>query len=69
MSHVLREVLLLLAVLIYFLLDFINLTLNVVETPLLRLLHLNHHLLDLLELLEAIRLHFLQLLLLCDEHC
>jgi hypothetical protein len=68
MSHVLSEVLLFLAVLIYFLLNFIDLALDVVETPLLRLLHLNHHLLNLFELLEAVSLHFLQLLLFCHQH-
>lgn len=68
MSHVLCEVLLFLAIVIHFVLNLIYLTLNVVEAPLLRLLHLNHHLLNLFELLEAICLHFFKLFLLCNKH-
>ena len=68
MRQVLSVVLLLLVVLINFLLDLVDLGLNVAETPLLGLLHLNHHLLDLFELLKAVCLHLLELLLLLDEH-
>lgn len=57
-----------LMVLVYLLLHRIDLSLNVVEGPLLRLLHLNHHLLDLLELLETVSLHLLKLLLLRHQH-
>lgn len=53
-----------LVVLIDLLLHLADLGLDVVEGPLLRFLHLNHHLLDLLELLETVGLHLLQLLLL-----
>lgn len=52
----------------HFLLDFFNLILYVIETPLLTFLHLNHHLLNLLELLEVVRLHLLNLLLLRHQH-
>ena len=48
--------------------DFVDLALNVVEGPLLRFLHLNHHLLNLLELLEAVGLHFFELLLFGYKH-
>ena len=42
--------------------------LDIVERPLLGFLHLDHHLLDLLKLLEAVGLHFLELLLFRDKH-
>ena len=57
-----------LMVLVYLLLHCIDLSLDVVEGPLLRLLHLNHHFLDLLELLETVSLHLLKLLLLRHQH-
>jgi hypothetical protein len=63
-SHVPSVVLLLVRIGVHFFLDFVDLPLNVVETPLLRFLHLNHHLLDLFELLETVRLHLLKLFLL-----
>lgn len=50
------------------LLNLVYLRLNVVETPLLTLLHLDHHLLDLFELLETVGLHLLELLLFLDQH-
>lgn len=50
---------LLFMIFIHLFLHWINLSLYIIERPLLRLLHLNHHLLDLFKLLEAIRLHFL----------
>ena len=46
------------------LLHIIDLPLHVVEGPLLALLHLNKHLLHLLELLEVVCLHLFELLLL-----
>jgi hypothetical protein len=66
--HVLIDLLIFLLVLIHMSLNFINLSLNIIERPLLRFLHLDHHLLDLLELLEGVGLHLLKGLLLCDEH-
>jgi len=68
MRHVLGIVLLLLAVGVNFSLYLINLSLNVIETPLLGFLHLNHHLFDLFELLEAVGGHLLELLLFGDKH-
>ena len=55
-------------IVVNFLLDLVYLALNVTKTPLLWLLHLDHHLLNLFELLEAICLHFFKLLLFLDKH-
>lgn len=55
-------------IVINFLLYLVNLRLNITKRPLLALLHLNHHLLNLLKLLETICLHFFQLLLLLNQH-
>lgn len=66
--HVFSIVDLLLLVGVDSLLDFIDFLLYVVERPLLRLLHLNHHLLNLFELLKAVCLHLLKLLLFRDQH-
>jgi hypothetical protein len=49
-------------------LNLVNFLLDIVERPLLRLLHLYHHLLNLFELLEAVCLHLFKLLLLRHEH-
>ena len=68
MSQILSHVLFFLMIYINFVLNIINLTLNVVEGPLLRLLHLNHHFLDLFELLETVGLHLLKLLLFLNKH-
>lgn len=48
--------------------DIINLSLNIAEGPLLTLLHLNHHFLNLFKLLETIWLHFFKLLLFRNKH-
>jgi hypothetical protein len=55
-------------VLINFLLDLVDLSLDVTKRPLLGLLHLDHHLLNLLELLETVCLHLFQLFLLLNQH-
>ena len=60
--------LLFLVVRVQLLLHWLYLRLYVVEGPLLWLLHLNHHFLDLLELLETVSLHLLKLLLLRHQH-
>jgi len=52
---------------IYPFLDIINLRLHIIKRPLLWLLHLNHHSLDLFELLETVSLHLFELLLLWYE--
>ena len=57
MSQVLSVIKLLLMIFINLALDLVNLGLHITEGPLLRLLHLDHHLLDLFELLERISLH------------
>jgi hypothetical protein len=67
-AQVLGIIQLLLVVVINLLLNLIYLSLDISERPLLRLLHLDHHLLDLLELLEGVSLHRLKLLLLRDKH-
>ena len=67
-AQVLRIIQLLLVVVINLLLNLIYLRLDISERPLLGLLHLDHHLLDLLELLERISLHRLKLFLLWDKH-
>lgn len=64
MRHVLVDLLILLLILVHVCLYLIDLRLDVVKAPLLRLLHLDHHLLDLLELLEGVGLHLLEGLLL-----
>lgn len=48
--------------------DIVNLCLNIGEWPLLTLLHLNHHFLNLFKLLETIGLHFFKLLLFRNQH-
>jgi len=53
---------------IHLILNIIYFNLNIIEWPLLRLLHLNHHLLNLLKLLEIICLHFFNLFLLRYQH-
>jgi len=63
-AQVLSIIQLLLVVFINLLLNLIYLRLDISERPLLGLLHLDHHLLDLLELLERISLHRLKLFLL-----
>jgi len=68
MSHFLSCSDLFLFICINCLLDFIYLALDIVEAPLLRFLHLNHHLLNLLKLLKRICLHLFELFLLTDEH-
>ena len=50
------------------LLNLVYLSLDVVKTPLLTFLHLNHHFLDLLKLLETVGLHLFELLLLRHQH-
>lgn len=71
-GHAVRQILgavdFLLMIEFNFVSDFIDLALDVVKGPLLRFLHLNHHLLDLLELLEAVSLHLLELFLLGYKH-
>lgn len=71
-SQTVRKVMLLFLVffmvLIYFLINWFNLRLNIIERPLLRLLHLDHHLLDLFELLKTICLHLFELFLLRNKH-
>ena len=57
-----------LMIIINFLLDRVYLGLDVSKTPLLGFLHLDHHFLNLLELLKAVCLHFFELLLLLDKH-
>ena len=64
MCQILGVVLFLLVIIVNFLLNLVNLTLNIAKTPLLGLLHLHHHLLNLFELLETVSLHFLELFLL-----
>ena len=68
MRQILGAVLFLLVIKFNLIGDFVDLALNVVEGPLLRFLHLNHHLLNLLELLEAVCLHFFELLLFGYKH-
>jgi len=63
-SHVLLYSLVFFGVFVHLCLNFIDFRLNVVEGPLLRFLHLDHHFLDLFELLEGVGLHLLKGLLL-----
>jgi hypothetical protein len=49
-------------------LNAVNLSLYIIERPLLRLLHLYHHFLNLFELLETISLHLFKLALFLNEH-
>lgn len=53
---------------IFRILNFSNLLLNIVKRPLLTLLHLYHHLLNLFELLKAVGLHLFKLLLFRNKH-
>ena len=48
--------------------NIVDLCLNIIERPLLAFLHLNHHFLNLFELLETIGLHFFKLFLFRYEH-
>ena len=68
MRHILLYRLVLLRISVHLCLNLINFSLDIVEGPLLRFLHLDHHLLDLLELLEGVGLHLLEGLLFRDEH-
>ena len=68
MCHIACQVLFFLFVCVYGALNWVNFSLNIIKGPLLGLLHLNHHLLDLLELLEAVGLHLFKLFLFVDEH-
>lgn len=68
MRKVLSVIQLLTMVIVNFLLDRIDLSLDVTKGPLLRLLHLNHHFLNLFELLKAVGLHLFELLLFLNEH-
>lgn len=49
-------------------LDRVDFSLDLVEAPLLRFLHLDHHFLNLFELLETVCLHFFKLFLLVYKH-
>lgn len=60
--------LLVLPISFHLLFKILNLYLDIVEWPLLWFLHLDHHLLNLLELLEIVSLHLLDLFLLRDQH-
>ena len=68
MCHILLNRLVFFRIFVHLCLYLVDLSLDVVEGPLLRLLHLDHHLLDLLELLEGVGLHLLERLLLGDKH-
>jgi hypothetical protein len=49
-------------------LDFVDFVLDIVKTPLLTFLHLDHHLFNLLELIEIVLLHLVQLFLLVGHY-
>ena len=55
-GHLLPLTLILLFILLHLLLQILDLRLNIAEGPLLRLLHLNHHFLNLFKLLEIVSL-------------
>ena len=67
-SEILCHVLLFFVININLILYAVNLCLNIIKWPLLRLLHLYHHLLYLFKLLEAVCLHLFKLPLLLNKH-
>ena len=58
MSQILSVIQFFFMITVNFLLNLVYLCLNIAKTPLLTFLHLDHHFLNLIELLKAISLHF-----------